>query len=30
VQTGGPSPLNQADRQTFANHLDRWLNQAKP
>ncbi len=29
VQTGGPSPLSQADRQTFANHLDRWLNQLK-
>lgn len=26
VQTGGPSPLSQADRQSFANHLDRWLN----
>lgn len=23
--TGGPPPLNQADRQTFANHLDRLL-----
>jgi uncharacterized protein YaiI (UPF0178 family) len=22
---GGPPPLNQADRQNFANHLDRWL-----
>jgi len=22
---GGPAPLNQADRQAFANHLDRWL-----
>ena len=29
VQTGGPAPLSQADRQTFANHLDRWLNQTK-
>jgi len=29
VQTGGPAPLSQADRQAFANHLDRWLNQAK-
>ncbi len=29
VQTGGPAPLSQADRQTFAKHLDRWLNQAK-
>ena len=25
VQTGGPSPLSQADRQAFAGHLDRWL-----
>ncbi|VAW48728.1 Protein YaiI [hydrothermal vent metagenome] len=25
VQTGGPAPLNQSDRQTFANHLDHWL-----
>jgi len=25
VDTGGPSPLNQSDRQAFANHLDRWL-----
>jgi uncharacterized protein len=23
--TGGPPPLNQADRQAFANHLDRFL-----
>jgi uncharacterized protein YaiI (UPF0178 family) len=22
---GGPPPLNQTDRQNFANHLDRWL-----
>ncbi len=29
VQTGGPAPLNQADKQAFANHLDRWLNQNK-
>ncbi len=29
VQTGGPSPLNQADRQNFAGHLDRWFNQNK-
>jgi len=28
IQTGGPPPLSQADRQAFANHLDRWLNQA--
>ncbi len=25
VQTGGPPPLNQTDRQAFANQLDRWL-----
>jgi uncharacterized protein YaiI (UPF0178 family) len=25
VHTGGPPPLNQADRQKFANHLDRLL-----
>ncbi|MCH8493546.1 MAG: YaiI/YqxD family protein [Idiomarina sp.] len=25
VQSGGPPPLNQADRQQFANHLDRIL-----
>ncbi len=25
IQTGGPAPLNQADRQAFANQLDRWL-----
>jgi len=25
VQTGGPPPLNQSDRQTFANHLDTIL-----
>ena len=25
VNTGGPPPLNQNDRQTFANHLDRLL-----
>jgi len=29
VQTGGPAPLSQADRQAFANHLDRWFNQNK-
>ncbi|WP_428086942.1 YaiI/YqxD family protein [Candidatus Thioglobus sp.] len=29
VQTGGPAPLNQADRQTFAKHLDHWLNRHK-
>lgn len=25
IQTGGPAPLSQADRQQFANHLDKWL-----
>jgi uncharacterized protein YaiI (UPF0178 family) len=25
IHTGGPPPLNQSDRQTFANHLDRFL-----
>lgn len=25
IQTGGPAALSQADRQEFANHLDRWL-----
>jgi hypothetical protein len=25
VDTGGPSSLNQNDRQAFANQLDRWL-----
>lgn len=25
MQTGGPAPLSQADRQAFANHLDRLL-----
>ena len=25
VETGGPPPLSQADRQNFAKHLDRWL-----
>lgn len=25
IQTGGPSPLNQSDRQAFANNLDRFL-----
>ncbi|MCK5901539.1 MAG: YaiI/YqxD family protein [Cocleimonas sp.] len=27
VNTGGPPPLNQSDRQHFANQLDRWLTQ---
>ena len=25
VQTGGPPPINNQDRQQFANQLDRWL-----
>ena len=25
IQTGGPPPLDQGDRQAFANQLDRWL-----
>jgi len=25
VDSGGPPPLSQADRKTFAGHLDRWL-----
>jgi hypothetical protein len=25
IQTGGPAPISQADRQAFANHLDRLL-----
>lgn len=25
IQTGGPAALNHADRQAFANQLDRWL-----
>lgn len=29
VQTGGPSTLNQRDRQLFANELDKWLLQRK-
>jgi len=29
VQTGGPSTLNQRDRQAFANELDKWLRQQK-
>ncbi len=29
VQTGGPPPLSQADRQKFANHLDRLLAKRK-
>ncbi|WP_017445178.1 YaiI/YqxD family protein [Gayadomonas joobiniege] len=29
IQTSGPPPLNQADKQKFANHLDRILQQAE-
>lgn len=29
IQSGGPPPLNQSDRQAFANHLDRFLRQYK-
>lgn len=29
IQTGGPSTLNQRDRQQFANELDKWLQQAR-
>ncbi|GKX43044.1 MULTISPECIES: YaiI/YqxD family protein [Pectobacterium] len=29
IQTGGPSALNQRDRQQFANELDKWLQQSK-
>lgn len=29
IQTGGPSTLNQRDRQQFANELDKWLQQSK-
>ncbi|MEH0873579.1 YaiI/YqxD family protein [Pectobacterium cacticida] len=29
IQTGGPSALNQRDRQQFANELDKWLQQVK-
>jgi len=28
--TGGPPPLNQRDRQAFANHLDKFLVKPKP
>ena len=30
IQSGGPPPLNQTDRQAFANALDRWLAQNAP
>jgi len=29
VQTGGPPPLSQKDRQLFAQELDKWFNQRK-
>jgi uncharacterized protein YaiI (UPF0178 family) len=29
INTGGPPPLNQRDRQAFANHLDRILTQCR-
>jgi uncharacterized protein YaiI (UPF0178 family) len=29
VHTGGPPPLSQSDRQEFANHLDKYLNNIK-
>lgn len=29
IQTGGPAALSQADRQVFANHLDKWLAQQR-
>lgn len=29
IQTGGPPPMNPADRQVFAGHLDRFLNGLK-
>ncbi|WP_286234213.1 YaiI/YqxD family protein [Thalassotalea sediminis] len=28
IETGGSAPLSQADRQAFANQLDKWLQQA--
>ncbi|MDG9729237.1 YaiI/YqxD family protein [Ignatzschineria sp. RMDPL8A] len=30
IQTKGPDPLSQKDRQDFSNALDRWLRQVKP
>ena len=30
IDTGGPNALNQADRQAFANQLDRYLTKNKP
>ncbi len=29
IHSGGPSPLNQQDKQNFANQLDRWLAKVK-
>lgn len=29
IQSGGPAAMNQADKQQFANALDRWLSQAR-
>ncbi|WP_413727902.1 YaiI/YqxD family protein [Sodalis sp. RH19] len=29
IQTGGPPPLSQRERQEFARELDKWLQQAK-
>ncbi|MCE9970971.1 DUF188 domain-containing protein, partial [Aeromonas salmonicida] len=29
VQTGGPAPFNAADKQRFANALDKWLLKGK-
>jgi uncharacterized protein len=29
IQSGGPATMNQADKQQFANSLDRWLVEAK-
>jgi uncharacterized protein YaiI (UPF0178 family) len=29
VQTGGPAPFNAADKQRFANALDKWLVRGK-
>ncbi len=30
IHSGGPAPLNQQDKQNFANQLDRWLSKAMP
>lgn len=29
IQSGGPAPLNQRERQQFANELDKWLQQVR-